>query len=263
MGNKRDYCFTDYILDEDFLKQLPYKYLCYGREVCPTSGRKHLQVYIYFKHAKSFESVQKLIYPRNFRECSGSALQNKIYCSKEGDFFEFGECPKQGARNDIKNIRESIQQGNYTMRDIVSSATSFQSIRIAEVNMKYFEPRRDWLPEVYWFYGASGTGKTRQAYEMCEDPYVCMATNKWWEGYDGHEDVIIDDYRRDFSTFSILLKLLDRYEFRVECKGGSRQLRAKRIIITSPRHPVDTWEGRTGEEIKQLTRRIKEIKEFV
>lgn len=263
MSRTRAYAFTDFILDETFLTQLPYEYLCYGREECPDTNKKHLQAYIYFKNAKSFSSVQKLLKPRHVEAAKGSAADNINYCSKDGDFIELGERPKQGSRNDINNIRESIQQGNYTMRDIVSSATSFQSIRIAEVNMKYFEPRRDWEPEVYWFYGASGTGKTRKAYEMCEDPYVCMATNKWWEGYDGHEDVIIDDYRRDFSTFSILLKLLDRYEFRVECKGGSRQLRAKRIFITSPRHPVDTWEGRTGEEIKQLTRRIKEVQQFV
>eukprot|EP00481_Brizalina_sp_1-RS-2013_P002279 TRINITY_DN5_c0_g1_i11.p1 TRINITY_DN5_c0_g1~~TRINITY_DN5_c0_g1_i11.p1 ORF type:complete len:150 (-),score=19.88 TRINITY_DN5_c0_g1_i11:574-1023(-) len=149
------------------------------------------------------------------------------------------------------------------MRDIVSSATSFQSIRMAEIKFKYFEPQRSWKTQVYWFYGKSGLGKTKKAVEMCEDPYMCLENNKWWEGYDGHDDVIIDDYRRDFCKFRVLLQLLDRYPVRVECKGGSRQFRAKRLFITSPKSPKDTWEGRTDEDLYQLTRRIDIIEEII
>jgi len=263
MSRKRDYCFTDFVLDETFLQGLPYEYLCYGRETCPTTGKKHLQGYIYFKNAKTFSAVRKLLQPRSVRACKGSAEQNATYCSKENEFLEFGVRPKQGSRTDIHDIMENIQTGNYTMRDIVSSATSFQSIRIAEVQMKYFEPVRQWKTQVYWFYGKSGTGKSHSAYEMCEDPYICMETNKWWEGYDGHEDVIIDDFRRDFCKFKVLLHLLDKYPMRIETKGGSRQFRAIRIIITSPKSPTETWEGKTDEDLYQLTRRIDIIKEFV
>lgn len=262
MSRTRGYAFTDYELDESFLERLPFEYMIYGREICPDTSRKHLQGYIYFKNAKSFKAVVKLLSPRHVEAANASADDNIKYCSKAGDFKEFGVVPKQGARNDINKIREEIQQGNYNMRDIVSSATSFQSIRIAEVNMKYFEPVRDSKPQVLWFYGKSGTGKSRAAYEMCEDPFTCLENTKWWEGYDGHEDVIIDDYRRHFCLFSTLLKILDRYPFRVECKGGSRQLRAKRIIITTTKTPEELWDGRTDEDIYQLTRRIDEVRLF-
>ena len=33
-------------------------------------------------------------------------------------------------------------------------------------------------------------------------------TLKWWEGYDGHELVIFDDFRADFCTLQIILKFL-------------------------------------------------------
>lgn len=263
MARKRDYCFTDFVLDENFLQGLPYEYLCYGKEICPDTGKSHLQGYIYFKNAKSFSAVRKLLTPRHIESTNGSTDDNIKYCSKDGDFYEFGVRPKQGARNDINEINAKIQQGNYNMRDIVSTATSFQSIRMAEIKMKYFEPPREWKTQVFWYYGKSGLGKTKTAYEMCEDPYICMEDNKWWEGYDGHEDVIIDDYRRDFCKFKVLLQLLDRYPMRVECKGGSRQFRAKRLFITTPRSPQETWEGRTDEEIYQLFRRIDETREFI
>lgn len=263
MARKRDYSFTDFVLDESFLQGLPYEYLCYGKEICPDTGKQHLQGYIYFKNAKSFSAVRKLLQPRHIETSNASTDDNVKYCSKDGDFHEFGDRPKQGARNDIHNIQEQIQQGNCTMRDIVSSATSFQSIRMAEIKFKYFEPQRSWKTEVYWFYGKSGLGKTRKAVEMCEDPYMCLENNKWWEGYDGHDDVIIDDYRRDFCKFKVLLQLLDRYPLRVECKGGSRQFRAKRLFITSPKSPKDTWEGRTDEDLYQLTRRIDIIEEII
>lgn len=275
----RHYCFTDYVLDEAVLKKLPYSYLCYGKETCPTSGREHLQSYIYLKDTKTFKAMKKLLPTRHFEVCGGSPEQNRLYCRGDmtttkgkykpinEEFFEFGELPKQGKRNDIHLIRKDIQHGVGRMREILTTATSFQGIRMAEIHFKYFEPARDWKPEVYWFYGASGTGKTREAYEICKnaatvDYYVCMDTNKWWEGYDGHADIIIDDYRPEFSTFKTLIRLLDRYECRIECKGGSRQLRAKRIWITTPESPADTWKLKTSEDLYQLTRRITKIKEF-
>ena len=36
---------------------------------------------------------------------------------------------------------------------------------------------------------------------------------KWWEGYDGHEVVLLDDIRKDFCKFHELLTLLDIYPY--------------------------------------------------
>lgn len=263
MDRKRHYCFTDFELDETFLQGLPYEYLCYGKEICPTTGREHLQGYVYLKNAKTFSAMVKLMKPRNISACNGTSDANIKYTSKDGNFLEFGERPNQGSRNDIHSIQELIETGNCTMRDIVKEATSYQSVRMAEIKFKYFEPTRNWKTQVYWFHGPSGTGKTKKAFEMCDDPYICMEDNKWWEGYDGHEDVIIDDYRRDFCKFKVLLQLLDRYPMRVECKGASRQFRAKRLFITSPKSPKVTWEGRTDEELYQLLRRIDFTEEII
>ena len=64
---------------------------------------------------------------------------------------------------------------------------------------------------------------------------------------------------RTFCKFHELLNLLDRYPYRVECKGGSRQFTSKTIVITTPLSPEETWENRTSEDLGQLLRRIDNI----
>jgi len=87
-----------------------------------------------------------------------------------------------------------------------------------------------------------------------------MDTGEWWEGYDAHEEVIIDDMRKDFLKFHHLLKLFDRYPYRVQFKGGSRQFLAKTIIVTTCYSPEEMFNNR--EDIQQLLRRINTIKQF-
>lgn len=148
------------------------------------------------------------------------------------------------------------------MRVITDTAPSYQAIRIAEVWLKYHEAPRDWETQVFWFWGPPGSGKSRAAYEMSEDLFMVPSSPqlKWWDRYDSHEDVLIDDFRADQCDFARFLKLIDRYEFQVECKGGFRQLRAKRIIVTSCVPPWNCWY--TNENLDQLQRRITEIKSF-
>lgn len=239
------------------------QYVVYGKEVAPTTGTSHLQGYVYWKDAKSFDWMKKK-FPKgiHLEKALGNPKQNKEYCTKDGvDIYEKGEIPKQGKRTDLDEVKETLKETN-RMRDVVLVAQSYQSVRMAEVILKYHEEPRDWKPHVRWFWGPTGTGKSREAIEILgKDCYVAMTTAKWWEGYDSHENVLIDDFRKDFCRFEELLRYLDRVPLRVECKGGSRQFRAKNIIITSAYHPVYVY-GRLEEDVNQLLRRIDEIKEF-
>lgn len=121
---------------------------------------------------------------------------------------------------------------------------------------------RDFVTEVYWFYGPTGSGKTRAASCACPDAYWKANNNRWWDGYEAHEDVIIDDYRTSFCPFSELLRLFDRYPFQVEVKGGTREFVARRVYVTTPKNPRDTWSLRSDEDLGQLLRRIHEVRHF-
>lgn len=108
----------------------------------------------------------------------------------------------------------------------------------------------------------TGTGKSRKAFEQYPQAYYKMPTTKWWDGYDRHEVVVVDDYRTNMCTFGELLRLFDRYPLLVELKGGTVNFLAKTIVITTPKSPRETWEGRCEEDLQQLLRRIEHVVHF-
>jgi hypothetical protein len=239
------------------------KYILVADEV-GDSGTPHLHLYIEYANNKTFSSVKKLFPRSNIQVAKGSAADNKNYLSKCKLIREEG-APKQqqGARTDIVAVKDMIKEGS-TLRDVIEISTSYQSIKIAEKLVVYYEPKRDWLPDVRWYYGPTGTGKTRTAYDELKalygDVYFAMDTVNWWQGYDAHQGVIIDDIRKDFCKFHVLLRLLDRYPYQVETKGGSRQLVARTMIITCPVPPQELYD--TREDIDQLLRRVSIVKKF-
>ena len=259
----RDWCVTDYTLDEEKMIKAfnGSQYYIYGRETCPTTNKKHLQMYVYYANPRSFKSMKKKLGTAHIEVTKGTPLQASDYCKKEKDFVEDGTLPlPQGKRTDIDEVRDILKETN-SMKCVVEKATSYQAVKMAEQILKYCEAPRNWKPEVEWYYGATGTGKSKEAYEILgDDCYTCMSTGRWFDGYDAHENVLIDDMRKDFMKFHELLRLLDRYALRIETKGGTRQFRAKKIIITSCFHPSEMFD--TREDIQQLLRRIDNIKQF-
>ncbi len=269
----RNYCFTlnNYTTEElVVLEKLKCKYIIYGREI-GENQTPHLQGFVIFNSAKSFSAAKKSISPRcHIEEIKRTPYENFAYCSKDGDYTERGDRPEkvgQGKRNDMLEIKKKIAQ-NVQIKKLLKDdyIVNYQQLKYAESLCKYYEEPRDWKPTVKWYYGATGTGKTRAAFAhllktyAMDDIYVAMDTAQWWDGYDGQPAVIIDDMRKDFMKFHLLLRLLDRYPYRIQTKGSTRQFVAKTIIITAPYEPDEMYNNR--EDINQLIRRIDEIKEF-
>lgn len=236
-------------------------------EEAPKTKQLHFQGYTRFKKPMSLQSLKALFLPHvpHFSACKGSEQQNIAYCSKAESRVDgpwsFGELGAPGKRTDVATAREIVTSGG-RMVDVIEQVNSYQAIKCAELMLKYGEKGRDFVPTVKWFHGATGTGKTRSAFEECPDAWISAKNLKWWEGYDAHAAVIIDDFRKDFCTFHELLRILDRYPYKVETKGGSRQLLAKTIIITCPWSPEVLFSSRSDEDIGQLLRRITEVKLF-
>lgn len=232
------------------------EYCIIGREV-GEQGTPHLQGYVEFKTPKRFTTL-KNINPRvHWEQRRGTQEQAIEYCKKEGNFKERGEKKNQGARKDLDIARTlAMEEGMRT----VTAICSLQQIRVAESFLTYNEEPRDWQPEVIWIWGPTGTGKSRMAREITSNPYTKSDGSKWWPGYDGHEDVIIDDFRDSWWSITEMLSLLDRYEKRVEFKGGYRQFKPRKIVVTSCMEPGRCY-WQTGEAIGQLLRRISEVRE--
>lgn len=269
MSRFRNACFTwnNFPDDvDDLLTQLPtHDYIVYAREM-GDSGTPHIQGYVEFTEAVRFTTLKKRFPKVHWEKRRGTSQQAADYCKKDGDFKEEGTISNQGKRTDIETVRDQLKTEGATMRTIIDTAKSCQSIRFAEVYLKFHEKARDFKPTVTWLYGKPGTGKTLRARRDAEargfsdDIHTQTESAKWWDGYDGHKVVIMDDLRENFCTFVRMLNLLDRYPCRIECKGGSRQLVAEHIYITAPFPPEEMW--KTKENMDQLLRRIDNIEEI-
>jgi len=240
-------------------KQWDYTRIIIGKEIGPECGTPHLQGTVVFKSAKRLTGLKKLNNriswrPANFIEASFE------YCRKDGNYWE-DDRRKQGDRTDIKKAKEMFRAGA-SVHQIALEVDSYQAARMGELLIRTAPFRSVAIQrEILWFCGATGTGKSETARLLYPDLYL-KDTYKWWDGYNGEETVLIDDMRGDFCKFHELLRLLDRYTYRGEIKGGSVPITATRIIITSPYRPEDLYKGRTDEDIAQLVRRITEVREF-
>jgi len=113
--------------------------------------------------------------------------------------------------------------------------------------------------EVFW--GATGTGKSRRAWAEAGDcVYAKDPRTKWWCGYSGQGNVIIDEFR---GTIDIahMLRWLDRYPVCVEIKGASRPLCATNFWITSNVDPRE-WYPEVDEQTKAALLRRLNITHF-
>lgn len=268
MNNKRyrNICFTDY--DVDILHAIDWEawdklsYVVIGFETCPTTGRQHLQGYAEAHQQVTLSTLKKFAPMAHYEERRGTAEEAAIYCKKGGIYWEKGSITAQGKRSDIAEVKTLMSTG-HGMAHIISQTCSYQALSFATKALPFYEKKRDWVPIVHWFYGPSGTGKTSTAYRDAIAKYgsvhIQNAASGWWQGYDAHEAVIIDEVRAGSALgFVTLLHLLDRYPCTIECKGGSRQFLAREIWLTSPFHPSAMY-SRGEEEVRQLLRRISDI----
>jgi len=228
------------------------------------SGTPHFQGYVYFKNAIKGESMRKYCDKAHWEFTKMGSKCNIEYCGKDDkEPYRFGADPKQGKRRDVDAIYDAVEAG-MTMTEIVAMRPSAQGLRMLDTLAKISNVKRDWVPEVFWHWGASGSGKTHAAYEYFgeRDHYVFGSTGVYWDGYTGEECVLLDDFEISMMGFKQLLRVLDRYDYRCPTKGGSRQLLARVIIITCCESPNVLYKDMSIPDRAQLLRRITQIKHF-
>jgi len=107
---------------------------------------------------------------------------------------------------------------------------------------------------VYW--GRTGTGKSRRAWEEAGmDAYIKNPNTKYWCGYSGQKNVIIDEFSGMVNITNMLL-WLDRYPLIVEVKGSAVPSEFENIWITSNIDPENWYPEARPEQIQALLRRM-------
>nr|ALE29688.1 replication associated protein [Dragonfly larvae associated circular virus-3] len=275
MANRRSrgWCFTlnNYTPEhEALLAAVPCAYMIFGREV-GANGTPHLQGFVYFPNAKTFNGA-KAVLPAgcHLEAAMGSVAQNVEYCSKDGDVEERGERPLSAAEKGAseaqrwKDARLAAVSGD--IADVPDDIYIRYYRTLKEISKDHMA-RPDGLDGVcgLWLYGAAGTGKSRYAQEQFPEDYMKM-TNKWWDGYQGQDVVVMDDMDPDHACLRHHLKRwADRYPFIGETKGGAISIRPKKFVVTSQYSIEDMFKNRDGtldvETVAAIRRRF-EVKRF-
>lgn len=217
----------------------------------------------------------------------GSPSQNRVYCTKQDSRdnapgsgpYEFGECPADsGKRKDFQGAVTLLRQRGC----LAEVAATYPLVYVQYHNgllrlLTECARPRNFQTIVKWYWGASGTGKSRKALEdglllsgadptqppaIDKMPYYKASDHKWWGGYYGQQVVIIDDFRPGMLSYDYLLRLFDRYPVKVEAKGTEIEFNSKYIIVTSDKHPAAYYPEQGPVRILQLFRRLDTIQHF-
>lgn len=96
----------------------------------------------------------------------------------------------------------------------------------------------------YIVWGPTRTNKSKKCFEAAlkinPDSIYYKNRSNWWHGYHQEETVIIDDFY-GWLKWDELLKICDRYPYKVETKGSFEEFTSKHIFITSNKAPEEWY----------------------
>lgn len=142
---------------------------------------------------------------------------------------------------------------------------------ISFMQVRAYQTARALLEEPYehddhrgvWIFGPEQVGKSRLVRAHVKATGMRMfdkPQNKWWDGYDGEELVLMDDFDQKGDWADHYLKRwTDRYACSGEIKGGKVQLRHKVFMITSNFSIAEIFKALPEVTIRAIEKRFKVI----
>lgn len=271
--------FTSFLQTEPVWNPDKMKYLCYGKEICPTTKKEHWQGCVYFFDKVSIKQAQNLLgIGKSHMEFIMKTTYDECieYCKKDGISKEFGSMPVQGRRTDLEALKDDIISGKTTVDEIIiNNPVIFHQYgrtleKIEDIKMSKLS--RTEMTKGIWLYGDTGCGKSHKAFEgfSPETHYNLPNDNGWWDNYRQQETVVINDFRGHIK-YDELLQMVDKWPYQVPRRGRTPlPFTSKKVIITSPLRPEEVYCNRNEKDnIAQLYRRFdiievkREIKDMM
>ncbi len=247
----RDYCFTSFDADTielNFDKD-KVRYICYGVERCPKTNREHKQGFVIFNRtcripkAKLWASGADRLHIEPRR---GTRDEARDYCFKSGgERFEWGSYDKMTKEILFTKSKKWLLSNGYD-----EFYCRFHRA-IAEKQEKGVKWR---AVHVTWVCGDPGVGKTRMVMEM-DNVYKWDSPYNWFDGYDGEDILLIDDYESGEIPGRVLKNILDGYQYKLNIKGSHCYALWTKVYITSNYDVTKLAEWK----IKGMSRRINEM----
>ena len=235
------------------------RYICGQLEKGDESGKIHIQFFVNFEKACRITAITKFckqIHVERVKVNNGADR----YCMKEETRVEgpveLGEKPvARNSKQDWEEIWQKAKEGKLEEIPASIRVLHYNKLKsIAKDHMKFED--KDHLRGI-WVYGKAGAGKSRWAREQSKSIYPKLC-NKWWDGYQGEEVVVMDDFMPEHKVLCQQLKIwADRYDCILETKGGAAHSAYNYIIVTSQYSIDEIWEDDRDREA--LHRRFQEF----
>lgn len=236
--------------------------LCYlhGQQEIGESGYHHWQLLAVTSRKVTMAQLKCDLVPQANVELTRSAAYND-YCFKDDTAvpntrFQYGQLPRSKARPaDWDAIYSDAVAGRLDSipKDVlIRNYSAIKRIRVDNCT----PPMRPGVTvKCYW--GPTGTGKTHRAFdEAGANFYIKNSRTKWWDGYQGQPNVIIDEFSGSIDV-TYLLNWFDKYPCFAEVKGFSVPLQAVNFWITSNIDPMFWYSDINPSHREALLRRMQ------
>lgn len=231
-----DWCLTVFQLDSVIYHQDLMQYCCYQLEECPESHKHHLQCFVVFRKRVRFSAVKRLFPLAHIEKRMGTRTEAIAYCSKDATRLSapltFGTLPEDSVGMKRKITEELVSK---TVLQVIDETPNlWRNYRVLTQIRSSVSSPRNFLTCGILLTGPTGCGKSLLALHVSAllgSVYYADPTLKWFDGYDGQEVIVVDEFRG--APISLLLRMLDRYPMLLPIKGAMTQLYAKYIIFTS------------------------------
>lgn len=170
--------------------------------------------------------------------------------------WEWGHVPvRRNNQTDWDLIKKKAKDGRLDSPSIPASIFCCNYTALKKIKMDFMKGvAEERKCNVFW--GETGTGKSRLAWEQAGlDAYPKTPTTKFWDGYQGESNVVIDEFTGQVEI-THLLRWLDRYPVLVEQKGSGCVLRATKFWITTNVSPMNWYTVAPLEQVDALMRRL-------
>lgn len=178
------------------------------------------------------------------------------YCKKDGDYISSIDLHSAQAKK-AKNNKELLEM---TPKEAVDtgkiSLLQLPALMKARGMYMLLQPPKDHdSVKGQWIHGKTGTGKSTLA--RTENPgFFLKQQNKWWDGYEAEEVVILEDLDHGGACLGHLLKIwADKWSCKGETKGGTIPLYHSKFIVTSQYLPEELWTD-DPEMVEAIRRRF-------
>lgn len=255
MSKSRSYLCTFNLLEEDcenwreilenFHKLSKARYTVGQLERGEETHHPHIQFYMNFKFAVAlsvFKKVNKGIHAEKCKSEKASMEYVQKPETRVDGPQEFGEKPMhRNEKADWDDIWKKATEGK--INEIPAAIRTIHYNKLKQIAKDHMEFKDKSHLRGIWIWGKAGEGKSRwvrdQAKLINKKLYSKMV-NKWWDGYQNEELVVMDDIDLKHECLCQQLKIwADRYDCVLENKGGACHSNYEWFFITSQYAP---WE---------------------